>query len=405
MRRSIILVGIVVIAGGVGLWWWLSHRKSDTNELVLYGNIDLRQVQLAFNNSERIAEVLVQEGDHLKPGQVLARLDVSRLTPPVSQAEAQVAAQQAVVERMHHGSRPEEIAEARSQVEAQRAVVERMHNGSRPEEIAQARANLESAKADAINARLKYDRTKNLSSVPLRDQSPVRAVSQEDEDSAKAALDVADAKVTTNKEALRLAVIGPRKEDIAQAEAQLAQLQQALDLAVLGPRKEDIAQAEAQLRMNQAQLALLKQQLADAQLVAPVDALKTNLQYVVRTRLLEPGDMSSPQKAVFSLAVTDPKWVRAYVSEPDLGKVHQGMAAGVMVDSFPNQRFEGWVGFISPVAEFTPKSVQTEELRTSLVYEVRVFVKDPSDNLRLGMPATVVLSLKPTEAKGTEDKR
>jgi len=103
--------------------------------------------------------------------------------------------------------------------------------------------------------------------------------------------------------------------------------------------------------------------------------------------------MVTPQKPVFSLAVTDPKWVRAYVTEPDLGKVRSGMAASVMVDSFPSRRFEGWVGFVSPVAEFTPKAVQTEELRTSLVYEVRVFVKDPSDELRLGMPATVYLAL------------
>jgi HlyD family secretion protein len=103
--------------------------------------------------------------------------------------------------------------------------------------------------------------------------------------------------------------------------------------------------------------------------------------------------MASPQKPVFSLAITDPKWVRAYVSEPDLGKVHPGAAASVAVDSSPDHRFDGWVGFISPVAEFTPKAVQTVELRTSLVYEVRVFVKDPSDELRLGMPATVYLPL------------
>jgi len=79
------------------------------------------------------------------------------------------------------------------------------------------------------------------------------------------------------------------------------------------------------------------------------------------------------------------------------------MAATVAVDSFPNRRFDGWVGFISPVAEFTPKAVQTEELRTSLVYEVRVFVKDPSDELRLGMPATVYLSTD-KEVSGQGDK-
>ena len=99
--------------------------------------------------------------------------------------------------------------------------------------------------------------------------------------------------------------------------------------------------------------------------------------------------MASPQKPVFSLAVTDPKWVRAYVAESDLGKLHTGMKASIAIDSFPDQRFDGWVGFISPVAEFTPKTVETAELRTSLVYEVRVFVKDPSDRLHLGSPATV----------------
>jgi HlyD family secretion protein len=186
------------------------------------------------------------------------------------------------------------------------------------------------------------------------------AVSKEDLDNAKAALDVAEAKLAVN--------------------------QKALDLVLIGPRKEDIAQAEAQLRANEAQLAFLRRQLADAELLAPTVA-------VVRTRLMEPGEMASPQKPVFSLAITDPKWVRAYVSEPDLGKVQPGTTASVMVDSFPDQRFEGWVGFISPVAEFTPKPVQTSELRTSLVYEVRVFVKDPSDVLRLGMPATVYLPL------------
>jgi HlyD family secretion protein len=295
---------------------------------VLYGNVDLRQVQLSFNNSERIAEVLVQEGARVRQGQLMARLDTRRLEPQVAQAEAQTA--------------------------AQRQVVQRLRSGSRPEEIAQARANVDSAKADAVNARQQYERIKSAA-----EMSVGRAVRQQDVDTAKAALEMAEAKLVVN--------------------------QRALELAVIGPRKEDIAEAEARLRANEAQLALLRQQLVDAQLLAPMDS-------VVRTRLLEPGEMASPQKPVFSLAITDPKWVRAYVSETDLGKLQEGMAARVAVDSFPERRFEGWIGFISPVAEFTPKTVQTEELRTSLVYEVRVFVKDPSDELRLGMPATVYLS-------------
>ena len=382
MRRKVLSIVLLAVAGAAaGLTWWLTHRESATQALALYGNVDLRQVELPFNNSERIAAVLVQEGDLVRRGQVLARLDTSRLEPQVAQAEAQAAAQRHVVERLHHGSRPEEIAQARAQVAAQRHVVERLHHGSRPEEIAQARANVESAKADVTNARRQYERLKTL-----LERSAGGAVSQQDVDNAKAALDVAEAKLVVTQKALDLAVAGPRQEEVAENEAKLAVTQKGLDLAVAGPRQEEVAEAEARLRAAEAQLALLRQQLADTDLVAPVDA-------VVRTRLLEPGEMASPQKPVFSLAITDPKWVRVYVSELDLGKVHPGMAASVAVDSFPDRHFAGWVGFVSPVAEFTPKAVQTAELRTSLVYEIRVFVQDPSDELRLGMPATVSLPL------------
>jgi|SRR5579872_3910628 len=331
-RFLLILLMLALIGGGAGAAWWYLHRPKETNELVLYGNLDLRQAQLAFNNSERIAEVKVQEGDRVHQGDPLAYLDTSRLQPQVAQADAQVA--------------------------AQRAVVERLHNGSRPEEIAEARATVESAKADAANAKRTYERLHTLAA------NAEGAVSKQDLDNAKAAFD--------------------------STEAKLAVSQRALDLVVLGPRKEEIAENEAKLRANEAQLAFLKQQLADAELRAPSNG-------VIRTRLMEPGEMANPQKPVFSLAITDPKWVRAYVSEADLGKIREGMKAAVAVDSFPDRRFDGWIGFISPVAEFTPKTVQTEELRTSLVYEVRVFVKDPDDDLRLGMPATVHIALRKDE--------
>ncbi len=344
MKRMIIAILVVAVAGAAGFAWWLNHRETNSRELTLYGNVDLRQVELSFNNSERIAAVLVHEGEYVRQGQLLARLDTRRLEPQVAQAEAETA--------------------------AQRQVVRRLRSGSRPEEIAQARANVESARADAVNARLQYERLKSAAEL-----SAGRAVRQQDVDSAKSALDVAEAKLVVNRKAL--------------------------DLAVIGPRQEDIAEAEARLRANEAQLALLREQLADARLVAPMDG-------VVRNRILEPGEMVTPQKPVFSLAIIDPKWVRAYVTESDLGKIRQGMAASVFVDSFPNRRFEGWIGFISPVAEFTPKTVQTEELRSSLVYEVRVFVKDPKDELRLGMPGTVHLSLgdgeKPKEEQANRRK-
>ncbi len=327
LRVVLILAALAVI--GAALWWWLSGHGAARQEIALYGNIDLRQIDLPFNGSERVAEVLVQEGDHVKQGQVLARLDTSRLSPAVARAQADL--------------------------EAQQQMVNRLHSGNRPAEIDQARANTAAARADAVNAHAQLERLRTLSQ-----NTAGRALSRQDLDSAQAAADAAEAKLNASEKAL------------------------ALELA--GPRREDVAQGEAQLQSQQAALAMLQQQLQDAELRAPVDA-------VVRSRVVEPGEISSPQKTAFTLAIVDPKWVRAYIAESDLGAVHEGLRATVSVDAFPNHRFEGWVGFISPTAEFTPKAVETRELRSSLVYEVRVFVKDPADQLRLGSPATVHLPL------------
>lgn len=325
MSRFIRILVLLVVVGGIGAAvWGYAHRPVEDDALVLRGNVNLRQASLPFNGAERIAEILVEEGDVVRKGQVLARLDTSRLKPQVDQAEAAVAAQQAVLDRLRHGSRPEEIA--------------------------QSRANLVSAKADAVNANAQYERRRVLSAT--------LTVSRQDLDAARAAAGVANAAVSVAESALAL--------------------------AVAGPRAEDIAQAEAQLRGDQAQLALVRRQLADAELTAPFDA-------IVRSRLMEPGEMAATTRPVFSLAMRGTKWVRAYVPEPRLGHVRSGMRATITSDSFPDRALGGWIGFISPVAEFTPKTVQTDDLRTSLVYEVRVFVEDPDDMLRLGMPATARL--------------
>ena len=334
MRRRIIILLILVIAAGGGfVWWWFNQNGTGNGPLMLYGNVDLRQVDLAFTDSGRIAEVLVDEGARLKQGEVLARLDTSRIAPQVAQAEANVA--------------------------AQAAAVDKLHNGNRPEDIAQAAANVDAARASAHNAALTYQRLVTLGG--SAGGSP--SVTQSQIDAAKASMDSGD--------------------------AQLEVTQQALILAKAGPRKEDIAQAEAQLRATEAQLAYLRQQLDDAALTAPADG-------VIRSRLLEPGEIASAAKPVFSIAILTPKWVRAYISEPDLPKLAPGAAATVTVDG-DAQTFSGHIGFISSVAEFTPHAIQTAELRTSLVYEVRVLVDDPDDVLRLGMPATIHLTGDPAQ--------
>lgn len=171
-----------------------------------------------------------------------------------------------------------------------------------------------------------------------------------------------------------------------------------LDLTVKGPRKEDIAVAKATLKAYEAALALAQKKMSDAYLYAPSAG-------VIRNRIMEPGDMASPQKPVYTLALTDPVWVRTYIPETDLGKIKIGMEAQVSTDSYPDKHYRGWVGFISPTAEFTPKSVETREVRTKLVYQARVYVCNPQNELRLGMPSTVTISLNQTlKETATEDR-
>lgn len=332
MPKRILPLVVVALLTIAALGYWVFGRDSDTSHIVLQGNVDLRQIELPFNDSERIAQVLVEEGSTVKAGQILARLDTGRLLPRVAQAEARAA--------------------------AQREALRRLENGARPEEVAQARASLAAARAEAVNATSQLQRLRSIS-----DESKGRAISPQDLEAAVAAARM--------------------------SEAQAENASKALELTLAGPRKEDIDQAKAQFDAAEADLALLKRQLADAELVAPTSG-------VIRNRLMEPGELATPQRPVFALSITTPKWVRAYLSEAELSRVALGAAARVTMDSAPDAPLQGSVGFISSTAEFTPKTVQTEELRTSLVYEVRVFVDDPENRLRLGMPATVTID--PTTA-------
>ncbi len=327
MTRKRVLAGallaVILIAGA--LYAWHRQRGTGSDVLTLYGNVDIRQVALAFDGNDRIAEMRAEEGDRVQPGQVLAVLDTRTDTLQLDQANAQVGVLEQTLLALHHGSRPEEIAQAAAQVAAAEAEVQR--------------------------SRLQLQRLQQTSA-----KTEGRAVSRQDLDNAQAQFRVALAQRDVQRQAQNLARIGPREEEIARATAQL-----------------QAARAEQALWRHRIDLALLR---------APQAA-------IVRSRLLEPGDMASPQHPAYTLALTDPKWVRAYVNEAELGRIHQGMAASVITDGAPGSPISGRVGFISSVAEFTPKNVQTEELRTSLVYEVRILVDDPRDALRLGMPATV----------------
>lgn len=321
-RRLKWLIPVVLLS--VALLGWLLFKKEQhrNGKMIFYGNIDIRQVQMAFFATGRIVGMPLREGDAVQAGQLAAELDAERYEAALANAAAQVNMQQQVVARYHAGSRPEEIAEAQARVRA-----------------------AEAALADA-----------QQNQVRLQSLAQQQFVSQQQLDNAETSVQVATAELDARREAAAL--------------------------AVEGPRKEDVAAAEAQLKAYEAALTLARQELADTKLYAPTNG-------IIQNRILEPGDMASPQQPVYTLALNDPVWVRAYVPEPDLGRLVEGMVAEITTDSFPGKTYTGRVGYISPTAEFTPKQVQTTDLRTRLVYQMRVYVDNPQNELRLGMPATV----------------
>lgn len=322
MKRKIgiwcALGAVVVLAAA---WFvWRGFRESP-RELVLYGNVDDRQVNLAFQIPERIAEICLEEGETVRKGMLLGRLETLRLKNDLAAAEAALASAEAVLEKAK--------------------------NGPRKEEIQMARAELAAVEAKCRTAEIDYHRQTRL-----RETQAVAAQKQESAESNYFLL-----KALLEREKSNLAML------------------------LAGTRKEEIAQAEADVRAARAKVKIQKQALIDAELFSPCDG-------VLRKRLLEIGEMANPQTPAFAIAMSSPKWVRTWLPESLLTRVRVGERALVLFDG-ADQPFEGWVGFVSPTAEFTPKNVETVELRTSLVYEVRIYVKDPRNLLKLGAPATV----------------
>lgn len=320
-KRIVIGVGVLAVI----LAAWFGYQRVVTNgEVVMYGNVDIRQVDLAFMVDGKVAEVLVDEGGAVKAGDVLARLDPENYKYAVAQAEA---------------------AMAQAQANADKAIA-----GSRVKEIDGARARLSEARARLANAEALLARRKSLA----KDDN----VSKQALDDAQRDVNVARATVSTRDSELALAVEGLRSEDV------------------------DAARAAAQAA--QAMLDQAKYRLAQTEIIAPSDG-------TILTRIREPGAVVGPNAPVLTLALTSPVWVRTYVDGPQLGRVAPGTAVTITTDDPEGKTYQGTVGFVSPTAEFTPKAVETPELRTDLVYRMRIVVANPDQRLRQGMPVTVAL--------------
>ncbi len=243
----------------------------------------------------------------------------------------------------------DQLAAEAAQVAVSTAQLEKQRNGNRPQDIAGAAAQLSEKRAALVKAKADYDRRGALVTTG--------AVSRADFDATTSQYEAAQAQVRAAEEALSLQHAGARREDVQAAVAQRAQA---------------IAQRDKTLT-----------DIADSTLLAPNDG-------VVLTRAREPGAIVQAGETVFTLTIDRPMRVRAYVDESDLSRISPNMAVRVTADGNAKV-YHGVIGYIAPTAEFTPKTVQTRQLRTDLVYRLRVIVTDPDDALRQGQPVTVTV--------------
>lgn len=282
MKKKLLIL-LLILAVLFGVWYLYKHRKVETDTITLFGNVDIRQVDLSFQVAGRIEKMLVEEGDSVQKGQLVAIMDKRDYQAGYDRNAADV------------------------------------------------------------------DRTKAVSADALSQYERQLPLCQDD---------------TVSKQECETLL---NTKDRTQAE---------FDAAVA-------AKQDAQNKLDYTKV------------YAPEDG-------IITTRIQEPGANVTVGQPIYTLSKNRPVWIRAYVPETQLGNIKYGMKAAVLTDSVnpstgKKREYTGWVGYISPVAEFTPKTVQTEDLRTDLVYRIRVYVYDIDKYLRQGMPTTIKIKLGETE--------
>ena len=325
-KRKKVLIFVLIIALAASGYFLYFKKQVDPNQVKVSGNIETNTVGVGFKIAGHVVQRLVEEGDSIKKGQPIAKLETADLELEVANAKAQLLASQATLAQLT--------------------------NGSRPQDVSAARATLRSAEADKNNAAAEYRRTQQLFAQ--------NAISTQDRDRSQTAYATATARADQAAQQLSLVLEGPRQEEIELAAARLEQAKQTLKLA--------------------------QTRLAYAQVASPIDG-------VVFSKNIESGEYVSPGTPVVTIGELDQVWLKAYISESDLGKVKLGQKVAVTTDTYPNKIYKGTIGYIASEAEFTPKNIQTAEERVKLVYRIKIMIENTARELKPGMPADAVIKL------------
>ena len=384
------ILALLVLAGGITLYLFFENRKNGEGTISVSGNIEATTVDVSFKIPGKIAKILVEEGDFVKEGHLIAALEHQDLLAQKAKAEATLESAQSRIPSLlkniefQDQATRQEISQAQAAVDAARSRLQQLLAGSRPQEIQSARAAVDQAQADMEKRKADMDRAKKL----YQDHY----ISAQDWDAARTAYEMALAGYQKVQENYALVVEGPRKEEIDTARAQLRQSEAALRLArtrtiQVDVLRQDLATAQAQVKEAASSLEVIQTQIGYSSLFAPIGG-------VVLVKNTEAGEFIVPGGAVITLGDVAKPWLKAFINESDLGRVKLGQKVSVTTDSYPGKVYPGKITFISSEAEFTPKNVQTTKERVKLVYRIKVSLANPQMELKPGMPADAKIHLK-----------
>jgi HlyD family secretion protein len=389
MKKRLPILLLLVAAGG-GYWYWQSQQAAATsNRIQVSGNLELTQVDLSFKTPGRLIELNVREGQWVKKGDVIARLDASQLDQQKARDIASVSAAQSQYQQLQtsieyqRATLESDVAARRAEVNTAQAHLDDLLAGSRPQEIAQAQTAVTDSKVANDLAKADWERAQTLHA---RED-----ISTSQFDQAKSKLDSTTAQVKMAEQKLNLVMEGPRKEEIAGARAQVARANAAVKTAEasaidLRRKQEQLTGQKAEIDRNKAQVGITDAQLSDTTIIAPIDG-------VVLVKAAEAGEVIAAGSTIVSLGDLDHPWLRAYINEADLPRIHLGDKAKLTTDAPGKKVYDGKVSFIASEAEFTPRQIQTKEERVKLVYRIKIDVDNSSHDLKNNMPIDAELSI------------
>jgi len=389
-KRRAVLFLVVLAAAGAGAWYWYSGSMNRSADRILVsGNLELTQVDLSFKTAGRMTELAVREGDFVKKGDLIAKLDAAQLDQQLLRDQASVASAQSSLQQLqtsieYQGATIDsDISTRRAELAQAQAKLDELMAGSRPQEIQQAQSAVTDAKVWNDQARLDWERAQTLFA---RED-----IAKAQYDQARAKLDSTAAQLRQAQDHLGLVQEGPRKEEIAGARAQVSRAQAAVQTAEanrieLRRKQEELAARRAEIERTRAQAGMTRTQIGDTTIVAPIDG-------VVLVKSAEAGEVVAAGTTIVSLGDLAHPWLRAYINETDLGRVKLGGKVRLSTDSFPGKTYDGHISFISSEAEFTPKQIQTKEERVKLVYRIKIDVENPHQELKNNMPVDAEILL------------